>query len=107
MHLHIANHETLGVVGAQLRMPISSELRFGMCSSATLAPTPPSQAPESHSSHLLPGVVDELELHVIPVFFGQGRRLFDGLASEHIELERTRILEGEGGVTHMHYRVRR
>ena len=74
-------------------MPISSELRFGMNSSATLAPTPPSQAPESHSSHLLPGVVDELELHVISVSFGQGRRLFDGLASEYIELERTRILE--------------
>jgi dihydrofolate reductase len=53
------------------------------------------------------GVLDELELHVIPVLFGQGRRLFEGLASEQIELERTRILEGEAGVTHMHYRVRR
>ena len=29
------------------------------------------------------------------------------LAAEHIELERTRILEGEDGVTHMHYRVQR
>jgi len=35
------------------------------------------------------------------------RLLFEGLAPEQIELERTRILEGEGGVTHMHYRVRR
>jgi hypothetical protein len=33
--------------------------------------------------------------------------LFDGLAPEQIELERTRILEGENGVTHMHYRVQR
>jgi dihydrofolate reductase len=56
---------------------------------------------------LAAGVLDELELHVIPVLFGQGRRLFEGLAAEQIELERTRILEGEGGVTHMHYRVRR
>jgi dihydrofolate reductase len=55
---------------------------------------------------LAAGVLDELELHVIPVLFGQGRRLFEGLAAEQIELERTRILEGEGGVTHMHYRVR-
>jgi dihydrofolate reductase len=54
---------------------------------------------------LAAGVLDELELHVIPVVFGQGRRLFDGLAAEQIELERTRVLEGEGGVTHMHYRV--
>ena len=53
------------------------------------------------------GVLDELELHVVPVLFGQGRRLFEGLAPEQIELERTRILEGENGVTHMHYRVRR
>jgi dihydrofolate reductase len=53
------------------------------------------------------GVLDELELHVIPVLFGQGRRLFEGLASEQIELERTRILPGENGVTHMHYRVQR
>jgi dihydrofolate reductase len=53
------------------------------------------------------GVLDEIELHVIPVLFGQGRRLFEGLAAEQIELRRTRILEGEGGVTHMHYRVQR
>ena len=52
-------------------------------------------------------VLDELELHVIPVLFGQGRRLFEGLPPEQIELQRTRILEGEGGVTHMHYRVQR
>jgi dihydrofolate reductase len=56
---------------------------------------------------LAAGVLDELELHVIPVLFGQGRRLFEGLAPEQIELERARILEGEGGVTHLRYRVRR
>ncbi len=56
---------------------------------------------------LAAGVLDDLELHVIPVLFGQGRRLFEGLAAEQIELERTRILEGEHGVTHTHYRVRR
>src|SRR5919198_698590 len=56
---------------------------------------------------LAAGVLDELELHVIPVLFGQGRRLFEGLAAEQIALDRTRILEGENGVTHMHYRVQR
>jgi dihydrofolate reductase len=54
---------------------------------------------------LASGLLDEMELHVVPVLFGQGRRLFEGLAPEQIELQRTRILEGEGGVTHMHYRV--
>jgi dihydrofolate reductase len=56
---------------------------------------------------LAAGVLDELEIHLVPVLFGRGRRLFDNLSSEHIELERTRILEGEAGVTHVHYRVQR
>src|SRR5918997_1713452 len=47
------------------------------------------------------GVLDEIELHVVPVLFGQGRRLFDGLPAEQIALERTRVLEGDNGVTHM------
>ncbi len=38
--------------------------------------------------------LDEIELHVIPVLFGQGRRLFDGLAAEQIELERTASSRG-------------
>ena len=53
---------------------------------------------------LAAGVLDEIELHVVPVLFGQGRRLFEGLAAEQIELKRTRVLEGENGVTHLHYR---
>ena len=56
---------------------------------------------------LAAGRLDEMELHVVPVLFGQGRRLFDGLEPRQIELDCTRVLEGENGVTHMHFRVRR
>ena len=56
---------------------------------------------------LAAGVLAELELHLVPVLLGQGRRLFDNLPPEHVEFERTRVLEGEDGVTHLHYRVRR
>jgi dihydrofolate reductase len=56
---------------------------------------------------LAAGVLDEVEIHLVPVLFGQGRRLFDNLDPEQIELERIRTLEGEGGVIHLHYRVRR
>jgi dihydrofolate reductase len=53
------------------------------------------------------GKVDELEIHLVPVVLGGGTRMFEHLGPEHIELERTRVLEGEGGVTHIRYRVRR
>jgi len=56
---------------------------------------------------LAAGVLDALEIHLVPVLFGQGRRLLDERGPEHIELERTRVLEGEAGVTHLHYRVQR
>ena len=51
------------------------------------------------------GVLDELEIHLVPVLLGEGRRLFAHLGPDHIELERVRVVEGEGGVTHLRYRV--
>ena len=53
------------------------------------------------------GLIDELEIHLVPVLFGEGRRLFEHLGAKARELERIRVLEGEGGVTHLRYRVRR
>jgi dihydrofolate reductase len=53
------------------------------------------------------GLLDELEIHLIPVLLGDGRRLFEHLGKDQRELERIRVLEGEAGVTHLRYRVRR
>jgi dihydrofolate reductase len=55
---------------------------------------------------LAAGVLDELQIHLIPALLGQGRRLFDDLGPEHTELELIRIIDGPG-VTHLRYRVGR
>jgi dihydrofolate reductase len=55
-------------------------------------------------SCLRAGVIDELEIHLIPVLLGEGRRLFEHLGADHIELELTRVVDAPG-VTHMRYRV--
>jgi hypothetical protein len=41
---------------------------------------------------------------ICPVLLGEGRRLFDDLGSEQIELESTRVIESPG-VTHLRFRV--
>jgi dihydrofolate reductase len=51
------------------------------------------------------GVLDELQIHQIPVLFGGGRRLFDVLPSR-IELEIVRVIDTPGA-THIRYRIRR
>jgi dihydrofolate reductase len=56
---------------------------------------------------LTAGLLDELEIHLIPVLLGDGRRLFEHLGIEQRQLERIRVLQGEGGVTHLRYLVRR
>jgi dihydrofolate reductase len=55
-------------------------------------------------SCLRAGVLDELEIHLIPVLLGDGRRLFEHLGAEHIELELTRVVDAPG-VTHVRYQV--
>ncbi len=51
------------------------------------------------------GVLDEVQIHQIPVLLGGGRRLFDVLPSE-IELEIARVIDTPEA-THIRYRVRR
>jgi dihydrofolate reductase len=55
-------------------------------------------------SMLRAGVLDELEIHLIPVLLGAGRPLFAELGAEHVELRVTRVLDAPG-VTHLHYEV--
>ena len=51
------------------------------------------------------GVLDELQIHQVPVLFGQGLRLFHVLPSR-VELEIVRVIDTPEA-THIRYRVRR
>jgi dihydrofolate reductase len=51
------------------------------------------------------GVLDELQIHQIPVLFGGGRRLLEVLPSR-VELEIVRVIDTPKA-THIRYRVRR
>jgi dihydrofolate reductase len=52
------------------------------------------------------GLVDELRLHVVPLLFGAGVRLFDGAVGDHVKLERTGVHETPNA-THLTFRVLR
>jgi dihydrofolate reductase len=54
-------------------------------------------------SALVDGVLDELQIHQIPVLFGRGRRLFEMLPGR-VELEIARIIDTLEA-THIRYRV--
>jgi len=54
---------------------------------------------------LAAGVLDELQIHQIPVLFGSGRRLFEKLPNR-IELKIVRVIDTPDA-THIRYKVRR
>jgi dihydrofolate reductase len=54
-------------------------------------------------SALAEGVLDEMQIHLVPVLFGSGRRLFE-LLPERVELEIVRVIDTPAA-THIRYRV--
>jgi dihydrofolate reductase len=55
--------------------------------------------------YLAAGLLDELELHVVPVLLGgDGSRIFDNLRNPEVQFEQVRAVEAPG-VTHLTYRV--
>lgn len=55
------------------------------------------------NQYLAARLVDELELHIVPLLLGGGARLFDGLGPD-LWLEQVRAIDAPG-VTHLKYRV--
>jgi len=54
--------------------------------------------------YLKAGLLDELQMHLVPLLLGGGVRLFDRLGPEQPELQSTRVIESPA-VTHLRYRV--
>jgi dihydrofolate reductase len=50
------------------------------------------------------GLIDEIQLHLVPVLFGDGTRLFEHLGNKHIQLERPEVVE-TAEATHLRYRI--
>ena len=60
---------------------------------------------EAINQYLAAGLIDELELHVVPLVLGGGAKLFEGVGPD-LKLEQIRSLDAPG-VTHLKYRVAR
>lgn len=54
--------------------------------------------------YLRAGLVDELRIHIAPLLFGAGTRLFDGIGDGLLKLEQTRVLMSSFA-THLRYHV--
>ncbi len=54
--------------------------------------------------YLAAGLVDEFDLHIVPIVFGKGVRLFENVGE--LKLEQVRAIDAPG-VTHIKYRVLR
>ncbi len=52
------------------------------------------------------GLLDEVQVDLVPVLLGGGVQLFDHLGGDQIALERVAVVEGDG-VTHLRFRVAR
>jgi dihydrofolate reductase len=54
--------------------------------------------------YLKAGLLDEMQIHLIPVLFGDGTRLFEALGRRRIELKRTSTIDTPGA-THFRFEV--
>jgi len=54
--------------------------------------------------YLRAGLVDELSIHLVPVLFGSGTRMFDNLGDQHIQLESADVIQ-TAAATHLRFRI--
>jgi len=54
--------------------------------------------------YLRAGLIDEISIHLVPVLFGTGTRMFEQLSRDHIQLEPLDVIDTPAA-THLRYRV--
>jgi dihydrofolate reductase len=59
---------------------------------------------EIGQQYIRAGLVDEISIHLVPVLFGGGTRMFEHLGGEHIQLETMEVIETPEA-THLRLRV--
>lgn len=59
---------------------------------------------ETGQQYLRAGLIDELSIHLVPVLFGTGTRMFERLRDEHINLEIVDVLATDAAI-HSRFRV--
>jgi dihydrofolate reductase len=59
---------------------------------------------EIGQQYIKAGLIDEISIHLVPVLFGDGTRMFEHLGSEYIQLETVEVIETPEA-THLRFRV--
>jgi dihydrofolate reductase len=59
---------------------------------------------DAAQQYLRAGLVDVVQVHLVPVFIGEGVRLFDGIPLDTVALEAERVVASPN-VTHLRFRV--
>ena len=59
---------------------------------------------EVAQQYLSAGLIDEMQIHLVPVLLGDGSRLLENLVPADVRLECSRVVDAPG-VTHLTYRV--
>lgn len=60
--------------------------------------------PDVAGQFIRAGLVDEIGIHLVPVLFGSGTRMFEQLGDEHIRLDVASVIE-TAEATHLLYRI--
>lgn len=61
---------------------------------------------ETGQQYLRAGLVDELSIHLVPVLFGGGTRMFEHLGDQHVQLEHAGLVQTPAA-THLRFRIAR